>query len=305
MDLIYIIIIAVLLLITVFLIIRQYDYNKRVLDMANTLQSILNGQKKLQIFSQKHDRLGSLAYDINRLTSLYGTAQEKYEKEQLAKKQLISNLSHDVRTPLVSVIGYLEAIVEGRISENQKDDYINTAYKKAELLKEQVNQLFEFVQSDANEIKLSFEKFDACEITRQALIDFIPIIENQHIEFELSIPDGVINIFADKNSFVRIIENLVKNTLTHGSEGNYLGVILKKDTDSVYIDISDKGRGIDKEHLPFVFDRLYKADSARSRGGGIGLAIAKELAVKMNGNIEILRSIPGDTVFRVTFPAAD
>jgi signal transduction histidine kinase len=97
----------------------------------------------------------------------------------------------------------------------------------------------------------------------------------------------------------------VRNTLTHGSEGKYLGVFIKKDLGNVYIDIADKGKGIDKEHLPFVFERLYKVDSARSRGGGIGLAIAKELAIKMNGNIEILLSIPGDTVFRITFPEAE
>ena len=175
---------------------------------------------------------------------------------------------------------------------------------RSTLFKEQVNQLFEFVQSDANEIQLSMQKVDACEITRQVLIDFLPIIENEKIEMESSIPDEEINILVDKDSFVRIIQNLVKNTLTHGGEGKYLGVFIKKELDSVHIDIADKGKGIAREHLPFVFDRLYKADHARSRGGGIGLAIVKELAVKMNGNIEILLSIPGDTVFRITFPEA-
>jgi signal transduction histidine kinase len=304
MDVLYITAIAILLLMVIFLMFRQYANHKRIKNMRFTIESNLDGEKKLQIFSEKEDELGSLGFQINRLTALYETSQKKYENEQLAKKQLIANLSHDVRTPLVSVIGYLEAIVQHRIGESQKDDYVSTAYEKAIVLKEQINQLFEFVQSDANEIELSMEKVDLCEMTRQVLIDFLPIVENEHIELESSIPDDEFNVLVDKESFIRIVQNIVKNTLVHGSEGKYLGVFVKKEDTNIYIDIADRGQGIDKEHMPFVFERLYKADSSRTRGGGIGLAIAKELANKMGGNIEILRSIPGDTVFRITFTEA-
>lgn len=302
MAAILITIIILLLLFISYLIGKQYSNQKRISNMLTVINGILDGQKKLQIFSTKEDALGELAFGINRLTALYGTAQEKYEKEQLTKKQLLSNLSHDVRTPLVSVIGYLEAIEQNRISESQKDDYIHTAYEKASVLKEQVNQLFEFVQSDANEIKLSMEKIDACEVIRQVLIDFLPLIEREHIQLDSSIPDEEYFVWVDRDGFIRVIQNIIKNTLTHGEKGKYLGVFMKKELDTICIDIADKGKGIEAEHIPFVFERLYKADTARSKGGGIGLAIAKELSNKMNGNIEILRSIPGDTVFRITFP---
>ena len=304
MDIFYIVYIAVLMIAVLFLILRQNSYIKRINAMKSVIEENLDSQKKQQIFSEKEDELSSLAFQINRLTDLYETAQKKYEREQIGKKQLIANLSHDVRTPLVSVIGYLEAIVQGRIGEGQKDDYVHTAYEKAIVLKEKMNQLFEFVQSDANEIKLFMEKLDVCELTRQVLIDFLPIVESENIEMESSIPDDEFNVRVDKEGFVRIVQNLVKNTLVHGSERKYLGVFIKKEESNIYIDIADKGQGIDKEHLPFVFERLYKADSSRTRGGGIGLAIAKELANKMGGNIEILRSIPGDTVFRITFTEA-
>lgn len=128
MNTVLVIIVILLFLTTVLLIIRLYSFHKRINGMIVVLTSILEGQKKRQIFTKRNDDLGQLAFEINRLAGLYGTAQEKYEKEQLAKKQLISNLSHDVRTPLVSVIGYLEAIEQDRIAENQKDDYIHTAY---------------------------------------------------------------------------------------------------------------------------------------------------------------------------------
>lgn len=292
-----------LLLLLVFILARQYYFHKRIKEMIIVTRSILDGEKR-QIFSTKEDELGTLSYEINQLASMYDKSQIKYENELFVKKQLISNLSHDVRTPLVSVIGYLEAIVENRIDGEQKDDYIDTAYQKAILLKDQVNQLFEFVQSDANEISLSIDKVDVCELTRQIVIDFLPVIENEGIELNIHIPDDEIFAMVDKDSFVRVVQNVVKNSLTHAIEGKYLGVSLKKDAGCVFIDVADKGNGIGKEHMPYIFERLYKVDTVRSRGGGLGLAIAKELSNKMNGDVEILRSIPGDTVFRIMFEEA-
>lgn len=302
MNYISVILISFMLLLIVFLTGCLYSDRKRISEMRMVIQSILAGEKKQQIFSVKNDEFGRLAYEINSLSAMYVMAQEKYEQEQRAKKQLISNLAHDVRTPLVSVIGYLEAIVQGRIDDCQKDDYIVTAYRKALLLKEQISQLFEFVQSDANEIVLPPEKTDVCEITRQVLIDFLPAIEKEQITLDTAIPDEEMIIFVDRESFARILQNLIRNTLTHGSEGKYLGVRVSRETEQICIDIADRGQGISQEHIAFVFDRLYKADSVRSKGGGIGLAIARELANKMGGDIRILRSIPGDTVFRITFP---
>ena len=107
---------------------------------------------------------------------------------------------------------------------------------------------------------------------------------------------------ADKTAVIRICQNLIRNTIEHGKSGKYIGVHLNSSKGNVIIDISDKGSGIASEDLPFIFDRLYKADHARVRGGGLGLAVAKELTEKMNGTISVLRWAPGNTVFRITFP---
>lgn len=304
MSPIQIIIFIFLLLIIFWLLIKQYSLNKQLKEMHTVIQDIIHGNSKRRIFSNQNNNLGQLGYQINELASLYDTSKMKYENEQQVKKQFISNLSHDVRTPLVSVIGYLEAIVENRIASKQREEYIITAYQKALQLKEQVNQLFEFVQNDENEIQLSLDKIDLCETTRQLLIDFLPIIENEQITLDIDIPDKEIFALIDKESYIRVVQNIIKNTLTHATEGKYLGIFLKCDEKNVFVDIADKGQGIGEEHLPYVFERLYKVDQVRSRSGGLGLAIAKELANKMNGDVEILRSIPGDTVFRIMFPQA-
>ena len=141
----------ILFMIVMVLGVRQYNEHQRIKEMQEILERILEGNSKEQIFVKKKDFLGNLGFPINRLARLYIEEQDKYEKEQFTKKQLVANLSHDVRTPLVSVIGYLEAIVEKRVSKEQEGEYIQTAYDKASDLKEKINLLFEFVQSDAIE----------------------------------------------------------------------------------------------------------------------------------------------------------
>ncbi|WP_312648191.1 sensor histidine kinase [Aminipila sp.] len=297
--------IAILSGIVCFLIMKQYIQYRQIKNIKITIEDILGGQDSSTLFTNKDDVLGELVFEINKLISSYRVQKQNYEKERNSKKELLSNLSHDVRTPLVSVIGYIEAVIQNRIDERNKNDYIETAYNKALVLKEQINQLFELVQSDANEIVLHFEKVDICELLRQVIIDFLPAIEKDQITFESNIPDNEIYISADKYCLTRIYQNLIRNTLIHGKSGNYLGVFVSKTNSDVYVDITDKGMGIEKEHLPFIFDRLYKADNARTRGSGLGLAVSKELANKMNGKIEVLRSIPRDTVFRITFPVIE
>jgi signal transduction histidine kinase len=210
-----------------------------------------------------------------------------------------------VRTPLVSVIGYLEAVVEKRVDESFTAEYLDTALTKALYLRGQINQLFEFAQCDADEIQLTFERLDICELLRQVLIEFLPLIEQEQILLETKIPDEELFIYADKTAVIRICQNLIRNTIEHGKCGKYIGVSVSSLNQTAVIDISDKGSGIAREDLPFIFDRLYKADHARVRGGGLGLAVAKELAEKMKGTVSVLQSVPGNTVFRITFPLSN
>ncbi len=207
-----------------FLIIKQYVQYRRIKSIKKSLADILSGQDSLTLFTTKNDALGELVFEINKLLASYRVQKLNYENERNAKKKLLANLSHDMRTPLVSVIGYMEAVIQNRIDESHKNDYIETAYNKALLLKEQMNQLFELVQSDANEIVLHFEEVNICELLREVIIDFLPVIEKDQITFESNIPDNEIHVLADKYCVTRIYQNLIRNTLIHGKSGNYLGV---------------------------------------------------------------------------------
>lgn len=279
-----------------------FRQKRRLVEMTKDVLEITENRNNKLLFADKNDSIGSLTFEINRLITCYRNEKMNLEKEQRLRKKLIADLSHDVRTPLVSVIGYLEAVVEKRVDDSLTTEYLNTALSKALNLRGQINQLFEFVQCDADEIKLTFERLEVCEILRQVLIGFLPFIEQEKIQLEAKIPDDEIFISADEPAVIRICQNLIRNTLEHGKNGGYIGVSLSSSDHKAVLDIADKGFGIAGEDLPYIFDRLYKADHARARGGGLGLAVAKELTEKMNGEIFVLRSVPGDTVFRVTFP---
>lgn len=281
------------------LLIRQYH---RITNITKNISKIADGGNNQLLFTDQDDAIGRLTFGINRLVACYRDEKMNLEKEQQVRKKLIADLSHDVRTPLVSVIGYLEAVVEKRVDESLTAEYLDTALSKAFYLRGQINQLFEFAQCDADEIQLRIERLDICELLRQVLIEFLPVIEKDSIELAAQIPDEEIFVEADRTALIRICQNLIRNTLEHGKSGKYIGISLNCTNGKVIIDIADKGSGIASEDLPFIFDRLYKADNARVRGGGLGLAVAKELAEKMEGTVSVLRSVPGDTVFRVTFP---
>jgi len=286
----------------IFLLIKQVRMRTCIKEMEGILKDVLEGNDGLHLFSYKNDNTFQLSMQINRLMDSYKKERIAIEREQNARKQLLSNISHDVRTPLVSVIGYLEAIKMNFVVGRERDDYLDTALGKSYELKKRVDQLFELVRLDANEILLNFEKTDLCELVRSIVIDLVPILERDQIELQAEIPDVEYFALVDVEAFKRAIQNLIHNALLHGKTGKYLGVQVLKQERDISIYITDHGEGIAAKDIDFVFDRLYKGDASRTQNGGLGLAIAYELVQKLGGKIKIVSSEQGCTVFNIIMP---
>ncbi|WP_322020056.1 sensor histidine kinase [Clostridium butyricum] len=239
---------------------------------------------------------------INQLMDSYQKERITVNREQMARKQLLANISHDVRTPLASVIGYLEAVILGVVHNTEKDVYLDIALKKSYDLKQRVDLLFELVRLDANEIHFNREKSDICELVRSVIIDFIPIVEKNDIILQVKIPDKEYFADVDVSAFTRVVQNLIRNALTHGKSGFYLGVKVYLQGKNVCIDIIDHGDGISKKDITFIFDRLYQGDTSRTQNGGLGLAIVYEIIKKMEGTISVDSNESKYTVFTVQLP---
>ena len=212
------------------------------------------------------------------------------------------SLSHDVRTPLTTLIGYLDAAHKGIVSGKDRDDYIETARRKAHDLKEYIDVLFDWFKLNSNEFAIELQTVEAAELTRDILIDWIPIFEDKQIAYNIDIPEKPFRVRLDTDGYMRILNNLIQNVISH-SRADKIEIALAKKNHNMEITVTDNGIGIEKEDLEHIFERLYKCDKGRSeKGSGLGLSIVHQLVEKMNGTITAESTQGNGTTFILLFP---
>ena len=194
---------------------------------------------------------------------------------------------------------------KGIADGKERDDYIETARRKAHDLKEYIDVLFDWFKLGSNEFSMNISIVDLTELTRNILIDWIPIFEDTQIDFTVDIPEQPFRVQVDLDGYMRILNNLIQNVISH-SHADKIEISLSGQGGNIKILLRDNGVGIDKEDLKHIFERLYKCDKGRSeKGSGLGLSIVHQLVEKLNGTITV-DSVPGKgTVFTLLFPLTD
>ena len=210
-----------------------------------------------------------------------------------------------MRTPLTTLIGYLDAAHKGIVTGMERDDCIETARRKAYDLKEYIDVLFDWFKLNSNEFAITISTIEIVELTRNILIDWIPIFEDKQMEYVINIPERPFRVKLDPDGYIRILNNLVQNVVAH-SHADRIEISVSEQNKSIRIRLADNGVGIEKEDLKHIFERLYKCDKGRSeKGSGLGLSIVRQLVEKMNGTITA-ESVPEQgTAFTMVFPLAD
>ena len=172
-------------------------------------------------------------------------------------------------------------------------------------MKVYIDELFDWFKLGSNEFSMNIAEIDLTELTRNILIDWIPIFEDTQIDFTVDIPEQPFRVRGDPDGYMRILNNLIQNVISH-SHADKIKIALSQQGRNVKILLSDNGVGIDKEDLKHIFERLYKCDKGRSeKGSGLGLSIVHQLVAKLNGTITV-ESTPGEgTVFILLFPLAE
>ena len=240
--------------------------------------------------------------EINEIVVAYESRLSTVRQTEETNRQLMTSLSHDVRTPLTTLIGYLDAAHKGLVTGKDRDDYIETARRKAHDLKEYIDVLFDWFKLNSNEFALEIQSVEAAELTRNILIDWIPIFEDKQVEYDIDIPEQPVRVRLDMDSYMRIVNNLIQNVIAH-SHADKIKIALSKKENNMELLLADNGVGIEKEDLKHIFERLYKCDKGRSeKGSGLGLSIVHQLVEKMGGSITV-ESLPGKgTEFMLLFP---
>lgn len=297
------VIIAIISVLTSCLIVKRVK--KQISEMPDALVDVKNGNGNRRILSAANELIAPLAYEINDIVVSYENRLSAFRQTDETNRQLMTSLSHDVRTPLTTLIGYLDATHKGIVTGKDRDDYIETARRKAHDLKEYIDVLFDWFKLNSDEFAMDINIIEAGELTRNILIDWIPIFEDKQIEYHIDIPEQPFRVKLDTDGYMRILNNLIQNVIAH-SHADKIEMILSKQSGNMKILLADNGTGIEKEDLKHIFERLYKCDKGRSeKGSGLGLSIVHQLIEKMNGTITA-ESVPGKgTAFTLIFPLAD
>ena len=294
---------AVLAVLTSFFRIRRVK--KQIAEMADALNDVKNGNGNRRILSAANELTAPIAYEINEIVVSYENRLSVVRQAEETNRQLMTSLSHDVRTPLTTLLGYLDAAHKGIVAGKEREDYIETARRKAHELKEYIDVLFDWFKLNSNEFALEPESVEAAELTRNILIDWIPVFEDRQLDYSIDIPEQPVRVRLDTDGYMRILNNIIQNVIAH-SHADRIEISLSKQGENMKLLLADNGVGIEKEDLKHIFERLYKCDKGRSeKGSGLGLSIVHQLAEKMGGSITA-ESQPGKgTAFTLIFPLDD
>lgn len=251
-------------------------------------------------FANIAEKLNAMAMEIRILID----NEREYEKE---KSDLITNVAHDLRTPLTSIIGYLDLVKrKENLSEENQKKYISIAYDKSKRLETLINDLFEFTKVGAAKIKKEFTELDFRKFMEQMIEEFYPSFEDAGLKciFSEDVECGMIE--ADGELLARGIENLFSNAVKYGKDGKVIKVHLqeKLKENKMYLSITNFGEIISEEDLTHIFDKFFRVEGSRSQetgGTGLGLAIAKKVILLHSGQIQVSSDYNG-TVFSIALP---
>ena len=257
-----------------------------------TLKNIMDtdSDENIMVFTSQKE-LMELAAQINRLLERHRKVKAGCRRFETASRKMLSNISHDIKTPMTVILGYLEIM---RVSGSASEEMLDKTEQKAKSVMNLIDQFFTLAKTEAGDMDLALSKTDVCEICRACILDFYELLTNADFQVEISIPEDPIYLQSNKDALQRILTNLISNVIRYGAAGKYIGLCLRTDDKYVSIDVIDKGQGIDKAFAEHVFDRLFTMEDSRSRsiqGNGLGLTIARNLARQLGGDI-LLESTP-------------
>ena len=254
-------------------------------ELAGAVDS--DSEEKVMVFTDSR-AMQELCAQINRLLDRHQRMLADYRRSEISSKKMLSNISHDIKTPLTVILGYLEII---RLNGGEQRELIDKVEARAKAVSDLVEQFFTLAKLEAGDMEIALSKLELCELCREVVLDFYEILSGKDYEVEVEIPEKTVYVQGNGDAIRRILNNLISNSIRDGSEGRFLGILLHEDEKQVYIDVTDRGRGIEKDFAEHIFDRLFTMEDSRNRdtqGNGLGLTIARSLARQMGGDVTLV-----------------
>lgn len=277
---------------------RVHDINS----IINSTDDIISGKMEIPIENLSNSEFIHISKNINNMKQIYKDSMESQVKSERLKAELITNVSHDLKTPLTSIINYIKLLKNQSISEEEKEKYIEVLDKKSQRLKILIDDLFEAAKASSGSVELNVEKVDIAMLLRQALGEFEDKIANTSLTFRTSIPENPVYSNLDGRRTWRVFENIIGNSIKYSQDSSRVYVDLKTDENNAIVTVKNVSNYEMNFEASEIFHRFKRGDMARStEGSGLGLSIAKSLVELQNGSMDI--EIDGD-LFKliISFP---
>lgn len=255
------------------------------------------------------DEIDAIEHGFLRLRKRTSDLDGRLNSIDAQRRELLANISHDLRTPLASMRGYLETLIikHGTLTDDQQRHYLAVAEKQSERLEKLIADLFDLSKLESDTAKIDAETFPVTELIQDVAQKFELSADQKGIKIETNYGTGIPAVHADIGLIERALENLIGNALRHCEAGGKVTIALEKSASRVIIEVADTGSGIAPEHLPRVFDRFYQADrnyGANSGGAGLGLAITRRIVALHGSEIGVESALGKGTTFRFDLPVA-
>lgn len=259
-----------------------------------------NTDEKL-ILQTDEVNLKLLLIDMNRLLEHNQKVVAKYNRSEMAIRKMLSNISHDLKTPLTVVLGYIEIVLQDTsLSEQEKNTHLGKVYRKSQEVLELMDKFFDLAKLESSDRDIPISRLDVNDICKNNILSYYDILTSKGFNVDIAIPNHSLYIFGNETALDRILQNLISNAIRYGSDGNIIGIEVRYNEDAAFIDIWDQGKGIQAIHEDQVFERMYTLEDSRNKqyqGSGLGLTITKRLVEAIGGEISF-SSIPFE---RTTF----
>jgi signal transduction histidine kinase len=270
--------------------------------ISDAMQRISEGDLNITVDLEGDDEFSVMAASLNKMVGDLKDLMDKEREAERTKNELITNIAHDLRTPLTSIIGYLELLSkDGIIDQELQKKYIGIAYVKTKRLEKLIEDLFGFTKLNYGKISMNVSKVDVIKLLSQLLEEFYPSFMDKNLSYELQSNVPVQIVSADANLLARLFDNLINNAIKYGADGKRILVKVHGSEDLVSIQVVNYGYVIPEEELPLIFNKFYRVEQSRSTntgGTGLGLAISKSIVDMHGGTIQVSSDLSG-TVFTV------
>jgi signal transduction histidine kinase len=273
-------------------------------EIYNGINEISLGNFNNRVVINNEDEFALIADKLNKMAEDIQKIMEYERRSEEAKNELITSVAHDLRTPLTSIIGYLDLVSTKILPEDVRRNYIEIAYNKSKRLEKLIEDLFTYTKFNFGEVKAVYGIVDMVKLIDQLLDEFYPIFTDNNMDYHFSSSHSSVEVLADGDLLARAFANLISNAIKYGRNGERIEIVLTKDDDKVTIRSTNFGEVIPEKDLEKIFTRFYRVESSRSSetgGSGLGLAIAHSI-ITLHGGTIYATSSNDSTVFTVELP---